>query len=104
MKWEITKYDLARGFFFIEIDRSYKSHFERLLLAAREFFNQPEDIKTRIAVGTRSHHRGYVPFSEKGLYDDEHIRAYEAFDIALDLPESDPDYMAGNILYGPNLW
>src|SRR5689334_21360842 len=102
MKWEITEHDLSRGFFFIEIDRSYKAHFESLLWAAKEFFNQPDDLKNLLTVGTSSHHRGYVPFSEKGLYDDEHTRAYEAFDIALDLPEFDPDYMAGNILYGPN--
>ena len=28
----------------------------------------------------------------------------EAFDLSLDLPDSDPDYRAGNRLLGPNRW
>ncbi len=28
----------------------------------------------------------------------------EAFDLSLDLPDSDPDYLAGNRLLGPNRW
>jgi len=52
----------------------------------------------------RSHHRGYVghydvaPDTLKG----GDIR--EAFKVALELDESDPDYQAGITLYGPNVW
>jgi len=31
-------------------------------------------------------------------------RSYEAFDLGLDLPVDDPDYLAGNLLLGPNVW
>lgn len=31
-------------------------------------------------------------------------RSYEAFDLGLDLPADDPDYLAGNRLLGPNVW
>ena len=31
-------------------------------------------------------------------------RSYEAFDLGLDLPKDDPDYLAGNRVLGPNVW
>ena len=31
-------------------------------------------------------------------------RSYEAFDLGLELPVDDPDYLAGNRLLGPNVW
>jgi len=46
-----------------------------------------------------------VPQSERGLYADEQgERHYEAFDLALDLPQDDPDYLSSNKLLGPNVW
>ena len=55
-------------------------------------------------IGKSSNHRGYVPFTEKGDYADEVNRSYEAFDLGLELPVDDPDYLAGNRLLGPNVW
>lgn len=78
------------------IERTYK-------MAAR-FFALPEETKLRYYIGLSGNHRGYVPFTEKGDYADETSRNYEAFDLALDLPQDDPDYLAGNRLLGPNVW
>ncbi|MEM7641147.1 MAG: 2-oxoglutarate and iron-dependent oxygenase domain-containing protein [Pseudomonadota bacterium] len=72
--------------------------------AARRFFKQPEAEKLRYYIGDSTNHRGYVPFTEKGDYPDEKNRSYEAFDMGLDLPEDDPDYLAGNRMLGPNVW
>lgn len=71
---------------------------------AERFFAQPDTFKRRYYIGLSSNHRGYVPFTEKGDYPDEVNRSYEAFDLGLDLPENDPDYLRGNRLLGPNIW
>lgn len=72
--------------------------------AAERFFGLPEAEKQRYYIGRSSNHRGYVPFTEKGDYADEVHRNYEAFDLGLDLPPSDPDYLDGNLVIGPNVW
>ncbi|WP_439123337.1 isopenicillin N synthase family dioxygenase [Marivita sp.] len=77
---------------------------ESVYAAADEFFSQSEDIKMRCYIGASPNHRGYVPFSEKGDYPDEVHRSYEAFDLGLDLPPDDPDFLAGNRVLGPNNW
>ncbi|MES2913481.1 MAG: 2-oxoglutarate and iron-dependent oxygenase domain-containing protein [Pseudomonadota bacterium] len=72
--------------------------------AAEAFFSRPEDEKLQLYIGQSPNHRGYVPFSEKGDYADEVHRNYEAFDLGLDLPQDDPDFLAGNPVLGPNVW
>lgn len=68
------------------------------------FFALPEHVKQKYFIGRSQNHRGYVPFSEKGDYADEVHRNYEAFDLGLDLPHDDPDFLAGNGVLGPNVW
>ena len=77
---------------------------EATYAAAERFFAMPDAFKRRYYIGNSSNHRGYVPFTEKGDYPDEVSRNYEAFDLGLDLPCSDPSYLAGNRLLGPNVW
>ncbi|MDT8326845.1 MAG: 2-oxoglutarate and iron-dependent oxygenase domain-containing protein [Roseovarius sp.] len=72
--------------------------------ASARFFSLPEATKRLYYIGHSSNHRGYVPFTEKGDYPDEVNRSYEAFDLGLDLPDDDPDYLAGNRVLGPNVW
>ncbi|MEM8637091.1 MAG: 2-oxoglutarate and iron-dependent oxygenase domain-containing protein, partial [Pseudomonadota bacterium] len=71
---------------------------------AGRFFALPDAIKREYYIGLSSNHRGYVPFTEKGDYPDETNRSYEAFDLGLDLPADDLDYLSGNRLLGPNVW
>lgn len=77
---------------------------EATYAAAERFFVMPDAFKRRYYIGNSSNHRGYVPFTEKGDYPDEVSRNYEAFDLGLDLPSTDPQYLAGNRLLGPNVW
>ncbi|MCT4578923.1 2-oxoglutarate and iron-dependent oxygenase domain-containing protein [Donghicola sp.] len=77
---------------------------ERTYQQAQQFFALPEAFKRRYYIGLSTNHRGYVPFTEKGDYPDEVNRSYEAFDLGVDLPHDDPDYLAGNRLLGPNVW
>lgn len=72
--------------------------------AGRTFFALPDVQKRHYYIARSSNHRGYVPFTEKGDYPDEVNRNYEAFDLGLDLPADDPDYLDGNRLLGPNVW
>ena len=92
------------GFFYITNHGIDHAMIERAYAAAEEFFALPEDVKRTYYIGDSRNHRGYVPFTEKGDYADEVNRNYEAFDLALDLPADDPDYLAGNLLLGPNVW
>ena len=71
---------------------------------AKAFFEQSESAKLRYYIANSRNHRGYVPFSERGDYEDEQgERHYEAFDLGLDLPSSHP---AARVLplTGPNTW
>ncbi len=76
----------------------------RTYAVAERFFAQGEAAKARYYIGHSPNHRGYVPFTEKGDYPDEVNRSYEAFDLGLDLPADDPDFLAGNRMLGPNVW
>ena len=78
--------------------------FEATYIAAERFFAQPLPVKLHYYIGNSPNHRGYVPFAEKGDYPDEVNRSYEAFDLGLDLPKNDPDFLAGNRILGPNVW
>lgn len=77
---------------------------EETYAAAARFFALDDASKRDYYIGNSSNHRGYVPFTEKGDYPDEVNRSYEAFDLGLDLPVDDPDYLAGNRILGPNVW
>lgn len=92
------------GFFRISDHGIDPELIEATYQSARRFFSLPEETKRRYYIGNSTNHRGYVPFTEKGDYPDEVNRSYEAFDLGLDLPEDDPDYLAGNRVLGPNVW
>lgn len=92
------------GFFRISDHGISRALIEETYHQAARFFTLPEAQKRLYYIGDSTNHRGYVPFSEKGDYSDEVNRSYEAFDMGVDLPQDDPDYLAGNRLLGPNVW
>lgn len=92
------------GFFRICDHGMNRSLIEDVYRVAEQFFGLQDDYKNQYYIAKSSNHRGYVPFSEKGDYADEVHRSYEAFDLGLDLPHDDPDYLAGNGVLGPNVW
>jgi isopenicillin N synthase-like dioxygenase len=71
--------------------------------AAADFFALPDAVKQRYYIGDSRNHRGYVPPGEEVFYAGSKDTK-EAFDLSLDLPETDPDFLAGNRLLGPNRW
>lgn len=92
------------GCFFIKGHNIDRALINAVYSSAKKFFSLSDTEKINYYIGDSLNHRGYVPFTEKGDYADEMNRNYEAFDIALELPHDDPDYLAGNLLLGPNVW
>ncbi|MET1256018.1 isopenicillin N synthase family dioxygenase [Aliikangiella maris] len=102
---EIEKACRETGFFAIKNFGVDPKLYQQLMTVAKTFFNQSEKFKRRYQIGLNGRHCGYVPLTENGLCEDEaNKRLYEAFDLSLDLPASDPDHQRGNIFYGPVKW
>ena len=91
------------GFFYATEHGLAPALLDGLVSAAAEFFALPEAHKQRYYIGDSSNHRGYVPPGEEIFYAGSKDTK-EAFDLSLDLPDTDPDYRAGNRLLGPNRW
>lgn len=91
------------GFFYAIEHGLAPSLIEGLVSAAAEFFALSQAHKQRYYIGDSSNHRGYVPPGEEIFYAGSKDTK-EAFDLSLDLPDTDPDYRAGNRLLGPNRW
>jgi isopenicillin N synthase-like dioxygenase len=91
------------GFFYVERHGVSEALVSGLIDAAQRFFRLPEPIKNHYYIGKSRNHRGYVPPGEEVFYG-QSTDTKEAFDLSLDLPNDDCDYVAGNRLLGPNVW
>jgi isopenicillin N synthase-like dioxygenase len=100
---EIGKAAREVGFLYISSAGVEDALFDPMLAATKEFFALPLEEKMRSYIGLSRCHRGYVPVGEEGV-ETEIPDLKEAFDTALDLPDDDPDYLAGNPMLGPNVW
>ncbi len=100
---EIGKAARDVGFLYVSGAGVDDALFERMLAATKEFFALPVEEKMRSYIGLSKCHRGYVPVGEEGV-ETGTPDLKEAFDTALDLPDDDPDYLAGNPMLGPNVW
>ena len=92
------------GFLYIEGHGIDPRTIDAVYRQAATWFRRPLQEKLGYYIGRSRNHRGYVPQTEQGFYADEGARNYEAFDLALDLPEDDPDVRRGHYLLGPNVW
>ncbi|MBC7373248.1 MAG: isopenicillin N synthase family oxygenase [Frankiales bacterium] len=77
--------------------------FDDLLRVTKTFYELPLEQKMAVYIGLTRNHRGYVPVGEEVL-GGQTRDLKEAYDVALELPHDDPDWLAGNPLLGPNLW
>lgn len=103
----VTSLDLAlsqTGFCYLKNHGIAPSLIHAARNAAQHFFSQASSYKQHYSIAHAARHSGYVGFDEHGNYADEAQRLYEAYDIGLELPADDPDFLAGNIFYGPNTW
>jgi isopenicillin N synthase-like dioxygenase len=100
---ELDRAAQQAGFFYAANHGLAPSLIAGLESAAADFFALPEPVKQRYYIGESRNHRGYVPPGEEVFYSGSKDTK-EAFDLSLDLPDTDPDYLAGNRLLGPNRW
>src|SRR5690554_6660520 len=91
------------GFLYVSGHGVPQRLFDDLLAVTKAFFALPIERRMAVYIGKSRNHRGYVPIGEETFYGGTTDHK-EAFDLSLDLPEDDPDYLAGNPLLGPNQW
>ena len=70
--------------------------------ACLEFYRRPAWQKNRARVNKI--HRGFVPMGQTVLSDGALTDHKESFTMGLDLPDDDPDVIAGRPLMGPNVF
>jgi isopenicillin N synthase-like dioxygenase len=94
------------GFMYIVNHGIAQHDIDAVYAAADAFYALPDHIKQRYDINRLGRHRGYVAIG--GLAADSHdaqaFDYHEGFEVGLELPETDADYRAGNLMYGPNVW
>jgi isopenicillin N synthase-like dioxygenase len=94
------------GFFYIFNHGVAAERIETLEREARRFFAQPRDLKMALDFrDSEIYGRGYMPMGRHlipGTADEGDL--HEAFEFSLELPDDDPDRLAGCPMYGPNRW
>ena len=92
------------GFFYVKNHNVPKHLTQSVHKQTKEFFSLPEETKYKYDIGKIKRHRGFVPVGALTAGPDEDPDQQEGYEIALELPEDDPDFMNGSKLFGPNVW
>lgn len=73
---------------------------------AGAFFALPLEEKLECDIQKQKRHRGYVPMGALNADpgNEGAVDLQEGYEVSLELPADDPDYLAGNIMAGPNVW
>src|SRR5262249_50853795 len=95
-----TACELARCFYVANHGGADGRIYDVYDVAAR-LFALPLEQKLRVDIHKAGRLRGYVPIGR--LHADPHnygsYDLQEAYEVSLELPEDDPDYRAGNVMY-----
>ncbi len=109
------------GFFYIRNHGIPESLIAKTYAQSRAFHTSARELKDRVHVSKSPGTRGWIPVSwedddgdpelyrlvEPNTEEGDYIskpRLHEAFDIALEIPDDDPDFRAGNVMLVPNQW
>ena len=117
---EIGRACEAVGFFYIKNHGIPEALIARTYALSKQFHYSPVSQKAAVHMRHSPGTRGWVPVSgddddgDPELYrlvepnpDHDYLtkpRLHEAFDVALEIPEDDPDFLAGNLMLVPNQW
>ncbi|WP_422370817.1 isopenicillin N synthase family dioxygenase [Hoeflea sp.] len=100
---EIGKACRETGFFYVTGHGIPEELLESVFASAASFFARDEADKKQVIYSAASN-RGYVPFKGEALDPDRPADLKEAYNIGLDLPEDDPELVAGRMFRAANLW
>jgi isopenicillin N synthase-like dioxygenase len=92
------------GFFYVKNHTVQQAVIDRTFAAAHRFFDLPLEKKLAVDVANSPNLRGYTKLLGENTDPTARGDLHEGFDLALELPESDPDVQAGLFGYGPNQW
>lgn len=92
------------GFFYVKNHGIPQAQTDRLTEETKKFFALPLAAKMAYDIDRVQRHRGYVPFGTIVADIKAEPDIQEGYEISVELPPDDPDYLAGNIMYGPNPW
>ena len=90
------------GFFYLRGHTVPQDVIDATFAQSRAFFAQPLEVKQQMHVDAR--HRGFLRVGEAKMYRTAKADLKESYLYGLDLPETDPDVVAGRPLMGPNRW
>ncbi len=90
------------GFFYVKNHGIDVEILDRTDAAARGFFAHSLEAKQQVQPIDR--HRGFLSVGQAKMYDKAKVDLKESFIWGLDIDERDPDYRAGNRMFGPNRW
>jgi isopenicillin N synthase-like dioxygenase len=108
------------GFFYIRNHGVPQSLIDRAYACSAAFHHSSAELRQRVHVQHSRGNRGWLPSAlayhdpDPELYrlapaaeENDYIsrpRLHSAFDLAMDIPHDDPDYLGGNIMLVPNQW
>lgn len=92
------------GFFYVRNHSVPAVLIEPLLEQTQRFFSLSIEEKMKYDITGLQRHRGFVPFGGLTAAVDGKPDVHEGFELSVELPADDPGYLAGNIMYGPNVW
>jgi isopenicillin N synthase-like dioxygenase len=99
---EIERACTTVGFFYVQNHGVPGEVIGEAYRQAQTFFRQPIEKKRQVAVNAR--HRGFNALGDALMYEAKKPDYKEFYSIGLELPENDPDVLAGEPLRGPNNW
>ena len=91
------------GFFYVRNHGVPDALLSGIFRCSQAFFAAPLAAKDELAITRSRHNRGYVGIASESL-NLAQADLKEAFNIGLDLPESDPEVVAGKPFRGINFW
>tara|TARA_Y100000588_G_scaffold366937_1_gene433160 strand:+ start:3087 stop:4196 length:1110 start_codon:yes stop_codon:yes gene_type:complete len=90
------------GFFYVRNHRVPTRLCDGIVTQAERFFALPTEEKLSYNIDDIGTHHGYVPYGSLTITGKPDLQ--EAYEVCTEHPADDPDYLAGHICYGPNVW
>ena len=101
---ELTRACEEVGFLYLANHGVDAGLIRRTVKTSFDYFHRPAEEKRALHLNLTPNHRGYVGPLEVSPDVKKGADVREVFKVAHATPADDPDYRAGNVIYGPNVW